>query len=283
MSLLDRFFQIREENDDPKPFLQHLEELRVMLIKMALVLCLAMIFSFVFREEMAAVLQAPLREVSPEMASRLATLGVIDSLTISFTLAFNAGLTISFPFLAFFFAQFVVPALTKKEKRFIFPAIGVSFTLFLIGVSACYYLILPETLKFFYEDAQKMGFTPTWTVREYFSFTTRMILGFGLAFQLPIGVMALVSMGLLSFKFLNDTRRYAIVIILALALILAPTPDIFTFLSLGIPMCLMYEACIWMAWLIEKRRRERLALEEAAEAAEAAKAESSTEILPPNP
>ncbi len=262
MSLLDRFFQLREESDDPKPFLQHLEELRVMLVKMAVVLCFTMVLGFLFRQDLAAFLQAPLNRVSPEIASRLMTLGVVDSLTISFQLAFNAGITLAFPFLAFFLAQFVLPALTRKEKKFIFPAIGVSFALFLIGVAISYFFILPQTLEFFAKDAEKMGFAPTWTVREYFSFASRLILAFGIAFQLPIGVMLLVSMGLVSFDFLNATRRYAIVIILALALLIAPTPDVFTFLSMGIPMCLMYEGCIWLAWLIEKRRRERLAAQE---------------------
>lgn len=271
MSLLDRFFQLREASDEPKPFLEHLEEFRVMIIKMAVTLCISMVVAFIFRMELAAFLQAPLHSVAPEMADRLATLGVIDSLTISLSLAFNAGMILAFPLLAFFFAQFVVPALTRKEKKFVFPAIGVSFLLFMIGVVSCYFLLLPQTLQFFYDDAQKMGFTPTWTVREYFSFATRMILGFGLAFQLPIGVMALVSMGMLSFDFLNTTRRYAIVLILTLALIIAPTPDIITFLSLGIPMCLMYEVCIWLAYLIEKRRRKRL------------EAEAEEEILPPDP
>ncbi len=263
MSFLQRFFQLREEPDRAKPFLQHLEELRFMLIKMGLALVACMVGSFFFRQELVQALQAPLHKVDPTLVTKLQTLGVADSITISFQLAFYAGIVLSFPLLLFFLAQFVVPALTRKEKKYVFPSIGIGFFLFLSGVVCCYFWILPQTLRFFFQDAQNLGWTPTWTVREYFSFVTRMLLAFGAAAELPVAVMTLVALGLVSYDLLSRTRPYAIVLVLVLAAVIAPTPDVVTFLSLGGPMCLLYEGCIWIAWVIDRRRARRLEAETA--------------------
>jgi len=181
---------------------------------------------------------------------------VIDPITISFSLAFYAGIVLSFPLLLFFVAQFVVPALTRKERHIVFPAIAVGFALFLTGVALCYFVILPETLKFCFDYSKSLNFAPSWTVRDYFSFVTQMLIAFGAAFELPVAVVVLAYLELVSFDLLHRTRPYAWVLVLALAAILAPTPDPLSFLALGAPMCLLYEACIWIAWLLEKRRNQ---------------------------
>ncbi|HWL52949.1 MAG TPA: twin-arginine translocase subunit TatC [Chthoniobacteraceae bacterium] len=258
MSLLDRFFQLREESAETKPFLEHLEDLRWMLMKMAMVLLASMVGSFFMRHELVRIVQQPLASVDPELVARLQTLGVADSLTISFQLAFYAGFVVSFPLHLLFLAQFVIPALTKKEKKVVFPGIAIGTGLFLGGVVLCYFFVLPQTLEFFFQDAKSLDWKPTWTVREYFSFVTHMTLAFGIAFELPIVVMTLVGMGMLSFEFLNRTRPYAVVVLMVIAAILAPTPDLITFFSMAAPMCLMYEACIWLAWMIDRRRKRRL-------------------------
>ncbi|XHR30724.1 MAG: twin-arginine translocase subunit TatC [Chthoniobacteraceae bacterium] len=257
MALLDRLFQLRE-TDEPKPFLQHLEELRWALIKMAAVLGVAMTACLAFQKDLVWLMEKPLATVDPSLVSKLQNLGVIDPITISLSLAFYAGIIASFPLLLFFVAQFVLPALTKKEKKVVFPAIFIGFALFLTGVLVCYFLILPETLRFCFDYSKSLNFSPSWTVREYFSFVTRMLISFGAAFELPVFVMALVYINVLSFKILNRTRPYAYILVLVLAAIIAPTPDPISFLALGIPMCLLYEACIWLARALEARRKPTL-------------------------
>ncbi len=254
MALLDRLFQLRE-TDEPMPFLQHLEELRWMLIKMAVALGICMSACLGFQKELVGLMERPLASVNPSLVSSLQNLGVIDPITISISLAFYAGLVFAFPLLFFFAAQFVVPALTRREKSVVLPAILVGFALFLTGVLVCYFYVLPATLRFCFDYSKSLNFAPSWTVREYFSFVTRMLISFGAAFELPVAVLALVYVGLVSFQLLNRTRPYAYILVLVLAMFLAPTPDPVTFLSLGIPMCLVYEACIWLAWALEKRRR----------------------------
>src|SRR4051795_13513249 len=137
---LRNFFKFREQPDSEtsKPFLEHLEDLRWTIVKMAIALLLAMIVCLAFRTSLVRVLQAPLQAVSPQIGE-LRALGITDSITISFHLAFYAGIVLSFPLLLYFLAEFILPALTALEKKFVFPAIFASFGLFLLGVLVCYF------------------------------------------------------------------------------------------------------------------------------------------------
>src|SRR6184192_2270365 len=259
MALRDIFkFRDLPDSETSKPFLEHLEDLRWTIVKMAITLCSAMIVCFAFRSALVRVMQAPLHDIDQKIGA-LRALGITDSIVVSFHLAFYAGIVISFPLLLYFVAQFVLPALTAVEKRFLLPAIGVSFALFLIGVLVCYSWLLPKTILFFFRDTQSLGWATTWTVQQYYSFVTRFTIGFGLAFELPVVVLALVRFGLITYWFMARTRLYAVVLIFILATIITPTPDILTLIALALPMCLLYESCIWIAWLMERRRLKQIA------------------------
>lgn len=254
-----RAFEFRELRDEPKPFLTHLEDLRSMLIRMASVLGLAMIVSFFMRSLLFGIIQNPLRVVAPDHADSLQSLGVVDSFTISIELAFYAGIVLSFPFLLIFLAQFILPALTAKERRYITPAALVGFGLFLTGVSFAYFIVLPSALSFFYKDALSLGWNPTWTVREYYSFTTQFLIAFGLSFELPVIVLLLVKMEILSAADLRRVRPQALVAILIFSAILTPTTDVITLGLMGGPMYLLYEFCIVIASFSRKRNRATVA------------------------
>src|SRR4029077_11881129 len=253
MALRD-IFKFRElpESETSKPFLEHLEDLRWTIVKMAITLGIAIVVCFAFRATLVRVLQSPLHDIGSQIGM-LKALGITDSIVISFHLAFYAGIVLSFPLLLYFLAEFVLPALTAVEKRFLLPAIIGSFGLFLLGVCVCYFWLLPKTILFFFRDTQSLGWAPTWTVQQYYSFVTKFVLGFGLAFELPVVVLALVYFGLITYKFMARTRPYAIVLIFILAAIIAPTPDILTLVAMALPMALLYESCIWIAWLMERR------------------------------
>ena len=250
---LEKFIKFRDERDTPKPFLDHVEDLRRMVVRMAIALGICMVFAFIFRGQLASFVQAPLLAVDPTRIDNLQSLGVADSMTISLKLAFYAGLVISFPVLLYFLAEFVLPALTTRERRIVLLAAVVGFGLFLAGASFAFYAVLPAALEFFFQDAQMMQWRPTWTVGEYYSFTTQFVLAFGLAFELPVVVLALVKVGLLGHEQMKSTRPYAIVVIFLLAAVITPTPDVFTLILMGAPMVLLYEACIWIARWMEKR------------------------------
>ncbi|MDD5200843.1 MAG: twin-arginine translocase subunit TatC [Terrimicrobiaceae bacterium] len=253
MPLTDRLFKFREVHDEPKPFLDHIEDLRMMIIKMAIALGAAMVLSFLGRSYIFAVVQHPLAKVDASRLSNLQSLGVVDSFSISLELAFYAGLVLSFPFLLYFFAEFVLPALTENERRHLWPAAGIGFGLFLGGVAFAYFVVLPQTLDFFYHDAESLGWKPTWTVREYYSFTTQFVIAFGLAFELPVVVLLLVKMGVLNAASLKRLRPQAFVAVMVFAAVLTPTTDMVTMLLMGVPMYLLYELCIVVAVVMQRR------------------------------
>jgi sec-independent protein translocase protein TatC len=250
---LKTIFSFRESEDEAKPFLDHLADLRVMLIRMAVVLVVAMVGAFFFRDLLAAVIQRPLVAVDPSRASSIQSLGVADSMTVSLQLAFYAGLVLSFPVLIFLLARFLFPALKPAERRLLLPVAAFGLFLFLSGVLFAYLVVLPGTLEFFFRDAKAMHWTPNWNVREYYSFTTQFLIAFGVAFEMPMVVLALVKLGVLTAEKLRKTRSVAIIVIFTVAAFVTPSPDLVTYLLMGGPMVVLYEACIWLARWVEPR------------------------------
>jgi len=250
---LKKIFSFRESDDEARPFMDHLGDLRVMIIRMAITLAVSMFAAFFFRDTLASVIQRPLIAVDPIRASSLQSLGVADSMTISIELSFYAGLIISFPILLLFLAQFLFPALKPSERKILLPVAAFGLSLFLAGILFAYFVVLPGTLDFFFKDAKSMHWTPTWTVREYYSFTTQFLIAFGVAFEMPIVVLALVKIGLLTAEKLRKARSIAIVSIFTAAAFITPSPDLVTYLLMGGPMVVLYEFCIILARWVEPK------------------------------
>ncbi len=259
---LERLFRFREPAEDDgqgavKPFLEHLEDLRWMIIKIAISVGLAMVASFAFRQQLVRIVQWPLASVDARHVENLASLGVADSMTISLQLAFYSGFVFAFPFVLYFLAEFVLPGLTRKERKVLLVSAVVGFGLFLAGVAFSYFIVLPQALAFFYKDATSLGWTPNWTVREYYAFCTQFTIAFGLAFELPVVVLALVKVGILDQRMLGRFRPYALVCIFIFAAIITPTQDVVTLVLMGGPMYLLYEACIIIARFIALKEARR--------------------------
>ena len=196
-----------------------------------------------------------------------------EGFMLSMKLSFVAGIVVSFPLLLLFILQFVLPGLHSHEKRVLWPAMSVGFGLFLTGTAFAYYLVLPRALLFFAQWSGDMGISNDWRIGEYISFATQFTLLFGLSFELPVVVMVFVKLGLLSYETMSRTRSYAIVAIFVAAAVLTPTPDALTLCLMALPMIVLYEICIWLAYFDRKKtlsqeeqdareRLERLALRE---------------------
>ena len=259
--LLNKVFSLREHKntEEVKPFLDHLEDLRRMLFKVILTLGVTMMGCFAFRFRLMHLVEMPLENIPNFDATMLRGLAPGDSMTISINLAFYAGVIISFPLLLYFLADFVLPALTQKERRLVLPGVAVSFGLFLTGVLFCFKVVLPMTLNWLWHDQLNMGMRPDWTVSLYIGFATQFVLVFGLTFELPVVVIALVKIGLLNAALLRRTRAYAVALILVFAAFVAPTADPVTMSIFAGPMYLLYETCIWIAYWMERAERRRLA------------------------
>jgi sec-independent protein translocase protein TatC len=257
MSWLTKFFKFREKSDDEivKPFLDHMEDLRWTLIKMIVVQFIAMVVAFYFRKDLMHLLQSPLAKVDPALPGKLVIIDIAASFMISIELAFFTGIALAFPFHVYFVAEFVLPALTRRERKFLLPGIFASFGLFVGGVLISYKWLLPATIRFFWHDAHEMQFTPMWTWNAYFSFAAWLCFGFGLMCELPVVIIVLALLGFVSYAFLARTRPYAYTIILVMSAIIAPSPDPMTFIGLSIPNVVLYELCIWVVWFLERRKK----------------------------
>lgn len=254
--LLSKLFSIREQSDGDivKPFLDHLEDLRVMLMKMLLTLGCGTALAFTVRKQIMALLLKPLQSEHNDL--HLVEFDLTSPFMISLKLSFYAGIVISFPFLLWFLAGFVLPALTRKEKRLLVPGIFGGFVLFSLGVVAAYEFILPKTIRFFSEYANDVGIAMTLQATKYYSFVCNLAIACGLLCELPVVILALSALGIVSYQLLASTRAYAVTVILILVALIAPSPDPFTFIVMGAPVIGIYELCIWIVWFMERRRKE---------------------------
>jgi len=207
----------------------------------------------------------------PEVGQRgnlrlMSALKPTETFMLSMKLSLFAGIVLAFPLLLLYILQFVLPGLHASEKRVLWPSMLIGFGLFLGGVLFAYYQVLPRALTFFYEWGGGLEISNDWRIGEYISFATQFTLLFGVAFELPVVVMVFVKLGMLSYETMSRTRSYAIVAIFVAAAVLTPTPDIMTLSLMALPMIVLYEICIWLAWF-DRRKQQRADEEDARERA----------------
>ena len=175
----------------------------------------------------------------------------------SMHLAFYGGLLFSSPIIFFFLAQFILPALKVREKKYVMRAALVGAGLFFAGVVFCYFFVLARALKFAEWWAIWMGVkVPEWRAETYFAFVTKFLMGMGLGFELPVVILALVKIGVLDYQKLAALRRYMVVINLVLGALLT-TPEVFTQVVMAVVLQILFEISVWVAWYWERRDRKR--------------------------
>jgi sec-independent protein translocase protein TatC len=166
------------------------------------------------------------------------------------------GIIIAFPYIFWEFWKFIRPALTKKELQNTRGAIfWVSF-LFFTGVFFGYFVVAPYTLNFFGNFKLDENIENRWTIASYFDTLIPLILGSGLAFQLPLLMVFLAKIGIVSATYLRKVRKYSIVIIMIVAAVITPGPDVVSQLTVAIPLLFLYEISILLTKKIERKRKE---------------------------
>ncbi len=233
------------------PFLDHLEELRRRIIwaLVALAICAVLGFFVVTELDVIGILERPFQKVMP--GQNLLFTSPTTPVVVTFKLAFVVGFIMALPVIAFQAWSFFSPALYEHEKRLVIPAIGVGFVLFLAGIAMAYFFVLPLGLKFLL-GFQAESLEPIITIDEYLKFATRLILAFGIIFEMPVVLVLLGLLGIVTPEGLRKHRRHAIVILAVSAAVLTPA-DVGTMFMLFTPMILLYEVSIWLVRLVVKR------------------------------
>jgi sec-independent protein translocase protein TatC len=238
--------------DSPKGFIEHLEDLRGVIVKSVGVLVLTMTICACYAPELLSILKLPLKKAGQDPESILSVLQVTDPVNIHLQISFIGGIIFALPFIFYFIGCYLLPALEAKEKRFIIPIFTAGVFLFLGGVLFCYFALLPNTIRVFIEYNDWFGFKTNWTISYYLDFVVNMLLAFGICFELPLVVLFLNFIGVVSSRMLSEGRRHAVIIILIFAAVITPTPDALTLMMLAVPMYVLYEACIWLTWFKER-------------------------------
>jgi len=195
--------------------------------------------------------------IPPAKAKPLIYKSPADPFINSLHLAFFGGMLFAAPFLFYYIAQFVLPALRDREKKYFLKALAPAVFLFVCGVSLCYFLILPLALRAAEVYSLWMGVEmPFWQAQDYFGFVTKFMLGMGLGFEMPVILLALVKIGLLDYQKLAGFRRYMVLINLILGALLT-TPEVLTQVAMFVPLQSLYEITIWIAWYWEQSDRTK--------------------------
>ncbi|MEI6861793.1 MAG: twin-arginine translocase subunit TatC [Verrucomicrobiota bacterium] len=197
----------------------------------------------------------PDADAGQSLRVRLSNLTPNEGFFVGFRLAIYAALVVSSPFWIYFMGSFILPAFHLHERKVIFGWMGWSVFLFLLGVVSTYCLLLPVALRASLEYSHWLGFEATfWRADSYVNFVCIFMLGMGLGFQFPLVVLFLVKIGLVNHRQLASCRRYVIVLSFIMGALLT-TPEVITQVAMAVPLCLLYELCIWIAWYWDWKKR----------------------------
>ena len=242
-----------ERNDPPRPLLEHLLALRDMLVFAAVSWACGVVVAGVFAPQILELLKAP----AAEFKDLLQVVGMTAPFDVWMSIAAWGGTVLSFPLVSFAVLRFVCPALTNREKLVILCGISFGTALFLTGAVLAYGKTLPLVVVAFRQIGRWMGIEQQIiTIDTYIPIVLKLIVAFGLVFQMPLIIFVLGCFGMVTSQALREKRRIAIVVIFVLSMFLTP-PDPMSQVVMAVPLCLLYEISIWSVWLREKGRFRR--------------------------
>lgn len=233
-------------------FTEHLEELRRCLFKSLGAILVASGVCYAFSDLIFGIMVAPLRQSLRPGQSLIGT-GVTEAFFVEIKVALAAGVFFSSPVIFYQIWRFISPGLLGREKKLVLPFVLCATLFFLGGIFFCYRIVLPVAFLYFIEQYGTIGVTPAIRIGEYFTFFFRMILAFGVTFELPVFTFFFVRLGFWNYRQMLSSFRYAIVGIFIAAAILTPTPDIINQSLLAGPMLLLYLVSIGVAYIWRRR------------------------------
>jgi len=239
------------DDQDKIPFTAHLEELRKRLITCFVAVGIGFVLSYGFKEKLFQILTRPLIGVM-QAGDKLIFTGLPEAFFTYLKVAFLFGIILAAPVIFYQFWMFVAPGLYDKEKRLMFPIVFLSTVFFVGGAFFGYFIVFPYGFKFFLGFASDI-IKPLPSMREYLSFASKLLLAFGLVFELPLIITFLAKLGMVSVSFLKKNRKYALLLFFVGAAILTP-PDVVTQIMMALPLMVLYEISIVGARIFGKKK-----------------------------
>ncbi|QTA87449.1 twin-arginine translocase subunit TatC [Desulfonema magnum] len=239
--------------NDKLPLTAHLEELRERLIVCFVAVFVGFGISYGFKEQLFEILIQPLISVMGT-GDKLIFTGLPEAFFTYLKVAFLAGLMLAAPVILYQFWVFVAPGLYSTEKRILFPIVFLSSFFFIGGALFGYFIVFPMGFKFLLGFASE-NIQALPSMREYLGFSAKLLLAFGLVFELPLVLTFLARLGIVSVGFLKKNRKYALLLFFIGAALLTP-PDVVTQILMAIPLMLLYEISILGARIFGKKKTD---------------------------
>jgi sec-independent protein translocase protein TatC len=237
--------------DFHRNFIDHLEELRRKILRGLAAVTVAFVASYLAADRIVAFMIAPLKKSLGPGQSLIGT-GVAEAFFFEIKVALVAAFFVAAPVVFYELWRFVAPGLTVREKKLTFPFVVSASIFFVGGALFCYWVVLPVAFGYFVAQYEALGISPEIRISEYFTFFSRMVLAFGLTFELPVLTFFLVRLGLWDYKLLWRQLRYAILVIFILAAVLTPGPDVVSQVLLAVPLLLLYLLSVGIAYVWRK-------------------------------
>jgi sec-independent protein translocase protein TatC len=237
--------------DVQMPFTSHLEELRSRLIKSVLAIAVAFLGCYAVVDEIFAVLAAPLRRLHISGLTLIGT-AVTEAFFTKMKVAFAAAILVALPVLLWQAWQFVAPGLYEHEKRYTRSFVSFGSLFFIAGVAFCYEVVIELGLNFLLRRYEAIHVQPLIQIGDYLSLVSRLVLAFGVMFELPVLAFFFARVGLIDHRFLIRHIGYAVIAIALLAAILTP-PDLIAQVLFMVPLSLLYVVSIGVAYMARKK------------------------------
>ena len=236
--------------DDKAPFTTHLEELRSRLIVCFVAVGVGFVISYFFKEKIFEILIKPLTDVMGENDQLIFT-NLPEAFFVYLKSALLAGIFLAAPVILYEFWMFVAPGLYEKEKKVLFPVVLLCSFFFIGGALFGYFMVFPYGFEFFLGFATEY-LKPLPSMKEYFSFASKVLIAFGVVFELPLIITLFARLGLVSVEFLKKNRKYALLLFFVGAALLTP-PDVVTQVLMALPLMVLYEISIIGARIFKRR------------------------------
>lgn len=235
-----------------QPFWDHVDELRVRIMRCVWVFVVCSIVAYFFRHPILAFLKAPLFAVLPPDKQNLYFTGLFESFLNHLKVSGIAGFFLSLPFIFYQFWGFVAPGMYEKEKKLVIPFVSGATAFFVGGAAFAYYMVFPMAFKFMIEFGQPQDVALI-TVNEYFTVIFRLLFFFGLTFEFPVVLVLLATLGVVRSDQLAKQRNFIIIGITAVCAMFAP-PDALSMIFMMIPLIAFFELSLIVIRFIEKKR-----------------------------
>ncbi len=246
--------------DVKMPLTEHLQELRWRLIKALLAIAVGFIACYNFADWLFEFLTRPLLALNVTAgqgdAVHLIGTGLVEAFFTKLKVSFIAAIFLASPMILYQIWQFVAPGLYEHEKRYALPFVIFGTFFFAVGAWFCYWAVLPVGYQFFIQQYATIQVDPQIRISEYLSFTARMLLAFGVTFELPLAVFFLARFGLVTHRMMLNYTRYAILVIFIVAAVLTPGPDVASQLLMATPLLILYALSIGVAYVFGKPRTQ---------------------------